>query len=63
MPGIDNLFGGFAEGDFAVLHGMPTVLPLSLLLAVRAQLPFQLGGLGTNVVFVDGVNSVRLYYV
>jgi len=63
MQSVDGLFGGFAEGDFAVLYGMPTVLPLSLLLAVRAQLPFQLGGLETNVVFVDGGNSFRLYQV
>lgn len=63
MPSINNLFGGFAEGDFAVFYGMPTILDLSLLLAVRAQLPFQLGGLETNVVFVDGGNSFRLYQV
>jgi hypothetical protein len=63
MPNIDGLFGGFAEGDFAVFYGMPTILDLSLLLAVRAQLPFQLGGLETNVVFVDGSNSFRLYQV
>jgi len=63
IPNIDDLFQGFAEGDFAVLYGVPTVLPLSLLLAVRAQLPFQLGGLETNVVFVDGGNSFRLYEV
>jgi hypothetical protein len=63
MPSIDDLFGGFAEGDFAVLYGVPTVLDLSFLLAVRAQLPFQLGGLETNVVFVDGGNSFKLYQV
>lgn len=63
MRNIDDLFGGFAEGDFAVLHGMPTILSLSLLLSVRAQLPFQLGGLESDVVFVDGGNSFRLYQV
>jgi hypothetical protein len=63
MPKVDNLFHGFNESDFAVLHGMPTILDLSLLLAVRAQLPFQLGGLETNVIFVDGGNSFRLYQV
>lgn len=46
-----------------MLYGSPTVLPLSLLLTVRAQLPFQLGGLETNVVFVDGGNTFRLYHV
>jgi len=63
IPNIDNLFPGFSIGNFALLDGMETVLPLSLLLAVRAQLPFQLGGLETNVVFVDGGNTFRLYYV
>jgi hypothetical protein len=63
IPNIDNLFPGFATGDFAILHGLPTILPLSLLLCVRAQLPIQLGGLETNVVFVDGGNTFRLYKV
>lgn len=63
LKNIDSLFPGFRQGDFAVMHGMPTVLPLSLLLAVRAQLPFQLGGLETNVILVDGGNSFRLYEV
>lgn len=62
IPDIDDLFPGFTPGNFAVLYGS-TVLPLSLLLTVRAQLPFQLGGLGTNVVFVDGGNTFRLYDV
>jgi hypothetical protein len=63
IPNIDGFFPGFATGDFAILHGLPTVLPLSLLLCVRAQLPIQLGGLETNVVFVDGGNTFRLYKV
>jgi hypothetical protein len=63
IPNIDDLFLGFAEGDFAAFYGTSNVLPLSLLLAVRAQLPFQLGGLESNVVFVDGGNSFRLYEV
>lgn len=50
-------------GDFAVLHGSPTIRFLSSLLCVRAQLPHQLGGLGTNVVFVDGGNTFRLYEI
>jgi len=57
------LFPGFEAGDFAVLHGTTAVLPLSLLLCVRAQLPPQLGGLGTEVVFIDGGNTFRLYEV
>lgn len=42
---------------------MSTVLPLSLLLTVRAQLPYQLGGLETNPIFIDGGNTFRLYEV
>jgi hypothetical protein len=63
MRNVDELFSGFEAGDFAVLHGTTAVLPLSLLLCVRAQLPPQLGGLGTEVVFVDGGNTFRLYKV
>jgi hypothetical protein len=63
MPNIDDLFLGFEIGDFAVLYGTPTVLPLSSLLCVRAQLPTQLGGLETDVIFVDGGNTFRLYQV
>lgn len=62
IPNIDDLFPGFTTGNFAVLYGS-AVLPLSLLSTVRAQLPFQLGGLETNVVFVDGGNTFRLYEV
>jgi len=63
IENIDDLFPGFALGDFAVFHGSVAVLPLSMLLCVRAQLPYQLGGLETNVVFVDGGNTFRLYDV
>jgi hypothetical protein len=58
---VDDLFPGFALREFAVLYGSPSVLLLSMLLCVRAQLPYQLGGLKTNVVFVDGSNTFRLY--
>lgn len=63
IKNLDKLFPGFTLGDFAVLHGFSSILPLSLLLCVRAQLPYQLGGLETNVVFVDGGNTFRLYGV
>ena len=63
IENIDGLFPGFALGDFAVFHGSAAVLPLSMLLCVRAQFPYQLGGLETNVVFVDGGNTFRLYDV
>jgi hypothetical protein len=57
------MFPGFTTGDFAMLYGTSAVLPLSSLLCVRAQLPNQLGGLGTNVIFVDGGNTFRLYQI
>jgi len=63
MRNIDDVFPGFVAGDFAVIYGLPHVSALLLLLAVRAQLPCQLGGLESSVVFVDGGNAFRLYKV
>jgi len=63
MPGVDELFPGFAPGDFAVLHGSPSVISLTSLLCIRAQLPAQLGGLESNVIFIDGGNTFRLYKI
>jgi len=63
IPNIDEVFPSFTMGDFALLYGISAILPLSSLLCIRAQLPNQLGGLGTNVVFVDGGNTFRLYEV
>ncbi len=63
MPGVDDLFLGFAPGDFAILYGSPSVTSITSLLCVRAQLPVQLGGLGSNVVFVDGGITFRLYNI
>jgi len=63
MRNVNQLLPGFALGDFAVLYGSSSVVSLSSLLCVRAQLPVQLGGLGSNVVFVDGGNTFQLYHV
>ena len=63
MRNVNKLFPGFAIGDSAVLYGSQSVLSLSSLLCVRAQLPTQLGGLGSNVIFIDGGNTFRLYQV
>ena len=63
MRNVNQLFSGFASGDFAVLHGSPSVASLASLLCVRALLPPQLGGLGSSVVFVDGGNKFRLYQI
>jgi hypothetical protein len=60
---VDELFPGFTPGDFSVLYGSPSVISLTSLLCVRAQLPVQLGGLGGNVVFIDGGNTSRLYNI
>ncbi len=59
MLGVDELFPGFALGDFAVLYGAPSIISLTSLLCVRAQLPAQLGGLGSKVVFIDGGDTFR----
>jgi len=62
IRGVREVFPGFALGDFAVLQGS-SVLSLASLLCVKAQLPLQLGGLQSNVVFVDGGNTFRLYQI
>ncbi len=63
MRNINQLFPGFATGDFALLHGSHAVSSLASLLCIRSQLPPQLGGLGSNVVFIDGANTFRLYQI
>jgi hypothetical protein len=63
MQNVDSLFPGFMLGDFAIIYGLPSVLTLSLLLAVRAQLPYQLGGIESSSIFVDGGNTFKLYRV
>ena len=57
VPDIDGLFPGFKAGDFAVVYGPQLVTSLVSQLCVRAQLPTQLGGLESNVVFIDAANS------
>ena len=59
---VNEIFPGFTLGDFAVLQGS-SVLSLASLLCVKAQLPTQLGGLQSNVVFIDGGNTFRLYQI
>ena len=62
IRGVKEVFPGFALGDFAVLQGSSTS-SLASLLCVKAQLPVQFGGLQSNVVFIDGGNSFRLYQI
>ena len=61
IRGVKNVFPGFALGDFAVLQG--SVLSLASLLCVKVQLPLQLGGLESKVIFIDGGNTFRLYQI
>jgi hypothetical protein len=63
MRNVNDLFPGFAIGDFAVLYGSYSIQSLASILCVRAHLPPQLGGLGSHVVFIDGGNTFRLYQV
>lgn len=63
IKNIDDVFPGFAYGNFAVLYGSSSILPLSMFLCVQAQLSYKLGGLETNVMFIDGGNTFRLYDV
>jgi hypothetical protein len=61
LRGLKDVFPGFSLGDFAVLQG--SVLSLTSLLCVKAQLPTQLGGLQSSVIFIDGGNTFRLYQI
>jgi hypothetical protein len=63
MWGLNTLFPGFAPGDFAVLHGSASVVSLCSLICVKAQLPAQLDGLNTDVIFVDGANTFQPYQI
>ncbi len=60
VPDIDSLFPGFKPGDFAVLYGPQTVTSIATSLCARAQLPNRLGGLDSNIVFIDCANSSSL---
>jgi hypothetical protein len=57
---IDGIFPGFTAGDFAVLYGPQSVTSLAALMCVRSQLPAQLGGLESDVVFIDCASSSSL---
>jgi RecA/RadA recombinase len=56
-PEVDELFPGFTLGEFAVIYGSSALTTLTSLLCIRAQLPSQLGGLGSNVVYIDCSNT------
>ena len=56
-PEVDYLFPGFSIGEFAVIYGSTKITALSDILCVRAQLPTQLGGLSSNVIYIDCENT------
>jgi hypothetical protein len=60
---VDQLFSGFNEGDFAIIHGLSSATTLTSLLCVRGQLPKQIGGLNSNVIFIDGGNTFDVYQI
>jgi hypothetical protein len=60
---LNHLFHGFTIGDFSVIQDSSAIQSLLPSICVKAQLPYQLGGLETNVLFVDGANVFRLYEI
>lgn len=60
---VDQLFSGFTEGDFAIIQGSLSATSLASLLCVRGQLPTQLGGLNSTVLFIDCGNTFNLYQI
>jgi hypothetical protein len=63
VPSVDQLFSGFTTGDFAVLYGSQSMVSFTSRLCVRAQLPSKLGGLDSNVVFIDGGATFGLHKI
>jgi hypothetical protein len=62
IKSVDKIFPGFALGDFGLLQGT-SVLSLASMLCVQAQLPTQFGGLKSNVIFIEGGYTFRLYQI
>ncbi len=60
IPDVDELFPGFKAGDFAMIYGPQLVTSLVAQLCIRAQLPHEIGGLASKVVFIDATNSSSL---
>jgi hypothetical protein len=58
-PEIDAFFKGFTLGEFAIIHGSTGVSALAQMLCVRAQLPTQLGGFGSNVIYIDCADTYK----
>lgn len=62
LRNLDTFFPGFAPGDFSLICGSAASTIVALL-CVRAQLTRQLGGLSSNVIFLDGGNTFELYKI
>jgi RecA/RadA recombinase len=60
VPELEGLFPCFQAGDFAIVYGSESVTSFVSQLCVRAQLPIKLGGLDSNVVFIDAANGSSL---
>lgn len=63
IRGVDSLIGDFPSRSFTVLYGSPICLAFSFIASVRAQLPVKLGGLDSNVIFIDGGNDFNPYAI
>ena len=58
---ITQILPSLETGDFAVFYGDASISYLASMLCVKAQLPTQMGGLNSKVIFIDGGNRFRLY--
>jgi len=61
IPTVDQLIPHFKAGDFAAFHGSSTLITLTTRICVRAQIPKKIGGLASNIVFIDNGNTFKLY--
>lgn len=59
---VDDVFPGFEVGDFGVLCGSDAHA-VGFSLCVRCVAPVEMGGLGLEVVFIDGGNSFNPYLI
>ncbi|MEM2507621.1 MAG: hypothetical protein QXF61_11320, partial [Nitrososphaeria archaeon] len=59
---LDEVFPGFETGDFGVLCGNEAS-SVGFALCVRCVVPVEMGGLGLEVVFIDGGNSFNPYFL
>ena len=57
MGQVDDLFPGFAAGDFALIYGSPSIDYLTATLCIRSQIPKDIGGLNSDVLFIDCGNT------